>query len=964
MTKRKFINLTLGLAVAISPLAVVMACANSPKDETVNQTKPTTIKQNKFLASDFNFNQPIDEVQKLINEEWILAKKQLLLNNSEQLTGANQILNLNVSKNQTVLNVSFQLASGSYVDQNGQVGSQVSSVFSFQITNFSPSVQPDQPELIDLDLVMQQATFDVENKATLKPSQVQTEQLKWNQQANQSNINFKVISLLPDDQNGKLGFQVVFSQKDLPSNVKTLSVRPNEDRAISGFITSPSQPNHQTILDQEIARLNQEVAQVISLTKLTTVEIANYQDHPDQFKQKLANLKPGFTYDVTKFSVTKQSNQNLLTIELFVQYQSANTTITLSKPIEVVNVDLNDPNWLIKSEQNRLNHLSKNSIFLKTTFSESEVSAWRQNPNQALEHLFNFVSTFGFHYQVQQLDFKEYDAQTNQAKLRFKIAAKFWKNPNQPIIKSNEFIFNVVVNKDGGDEIQPPASGNWLVEPSKLVTTDPNDPEQQVLTIDLNQDTQLDFANYENADSDKIDLLMMKIFAKTQSQFVNVSGNLPDDYWNKYTTISFEDEIKNDKNQLIGYVYTFQFEYTNGQNLDDWFNIKATITNGYNSGKAPAKPSADQVWNDLITKFSDLITKQAIDDDKLHLDWSGNGIYSFAQLGYDNPSKSEHFSNFLNFSPTQFGIENQHLVSVVAKDATINYLTNTIKFTWELTGRNNPNLGINLSGFRKEFTNQVIKYQPSGKWIDTIKYNENDPDLQINNSFSLNHLLDRFGLANKFVSEQNLKDKFKAFGTNWTWKARELVNYLRFTFYQAFNDGADAINMAILGIDPNQVALDQNPQNYTLVLKARLNQQAQGTYLPYLQQFGAGINASQRAWKSGDIIEIRLNVNSIPETPDVVKSANEILPGLAPGNVLGTGQGAEQAYLNSPPRNDIYSIALGSNVLNIKVNGQSYVTNLSANHRFIAFNLLSRYDFKDLVTPEPTPEAGWTSGNI
>ena len=79
---------------------------------------------------------------------------------------------------------------------------------------------------------------------------------------------------------------------------------------------------------------------------------------------------------------------------------------------------------------------------------------------------------------------------------------------------------------------------------------------------------------------------------------------------------------------------------------------------------------------------------------------------------------------------------------------------------------------------------------------------------------------------------------------------------------------------------------------------------------------------------------------------------------------MGTGQGADQAYLNSPPRNDIYSIALGSNVLNITVNGQPYVTNLSANHRFIAFNLLSRYDFKDLVTPEPTPEAGWTSGNI
>ena len=370
------------------------------------------------------------------------------------------------------------------------------------------------------------------------------------------------------------------------------------------------------------------------------------------------------------------------------------------------------------------------------------------------------------------------------------------------------------------------------------------------------------------------------------------------------------------------------------------------------------------MWNDLTTKFSALIATQKIDDDKLHLDWSKNGIMGFGQLGWENPNKPEHFSNFLNFSPTEFRVANQHLVDVKVKDASINYLTNTIKFTWRLEGLNNNDLGINLSAYNKEFPDQVIQYQPSGKWKDAITFNESDPDLKIANGISLNNILDRFGLNNKFVSEINLKDKFRQLGANWTWKARELVNYVRFTFFQGFNDGASALNMALVGIDPTNTSLNQNPQNYQIVLKAKLNANAQGTYLPYLQQFGAGINASQRAWKSGDIIEIRLNVNSIPETPDVVKSANEILPGLAPGNVLGTGQGAEQAYLNSPPRNDIYSIALGSNVLNITVNGQSYVSNLSANHRFIAFNLLSRYDFQDLVTPEPTPEAGWTSGNI
>lgn len=964
MTKRKFINLTLGLAVAISPLAVVMACANSPKDETVNQTKPTTIKQNKFLASDFNFNQPIDEVQKLINEEWILAKKQLLLNNSEQLTGANQILNLNVSKNQTVLNVSFQLASGSYVDQNGQVGSQVSSVFSFQITNFSPSVQPDQPELIDLDLVVQQATFDVENKATLKPSQVQTEQLKWNQQANQSNINFKVISLLPDDQNGKLGFQVVFSQKDLPTNLKSLSVQPGEDRAISGFVSSPPVASDQTILDQEITRLTQAVDQVINVSKLTTVQISNYTNNPASFKQHLNNLdEPKFSYDIVKFGV---NDKNLLNITLFVKYQSATKVFNLTKQIEVIKADFNDPQWLQTAEKNRLNKLIKNSILLKTTFSEQEVSDWRQKPNQVLNHLFNFVSTFGFHYQVQGLSFSKPNTQ-NQAKLTFKIAAMFWKNPTKPVVVSDQFSFDVTIIKDQVNEIKPPipTPAGWLISASDQATVDPQDPDQFLLTIDLNNDQQLDFANYENANVEKSDQLVMSIFNQAKDQFIKIIGDLPADWnWNHYVTPMFWEEIRDQQSRLIGYQYIFQFDYVNSKNLNDWFQITTTITNGYNSGTSAAKPNPDQVWNNLKTKFNNLIANQAIDDDKLHLDWSGNGVMGFAQLGYESPSKAEHFSNFLNFSPTEFRIENQHLVNVKVKDASINYLTNTINFTWVLEGLNNTNLGIDLSSYQEEFTNQTIQYQPKGKWSDAINFDDKDPQLKITNSISLRNILDRFGLSNKFVSEAILKDKFKQFGANWTWKARELVNYVRFTFFQGFNDGASALNMALVGIDPTNTSLNQNPQNYQIVLKAKLNANAQGTYLPYLQQFGAGINASQRAWKSGDIIEIRLDVNSIPETPDVVKSANEILPGLAPGNVLGTGQGAEQAYLNSPPRNDIYSIALGSNVLNITVNGQSYVSNLSANHRFIAFNLLSRYDFQDLVTPEPTPEAGWTSGNI
>ena len=751
-------------------------------------------------------------------------------------------------------------------------------------------------------------------------------------------------------------------QNNLNDNFKTLTIEPNDPRAISGLQTTPVVPSDQSVLEQEVARLTKAADQIINVNQLTTTEIANYSKNPASFKQHLTNLQEDrFNYNVLSFSVNNQDN---LVIKLFVSYNNATTSVDLRKPIKISDLDLSNPTWLQSAEKNRLNRLITNSILLKTNFNEDEVRDWRQNPNQVLNHLFNFVSTFGFHYQVQNLSFDNFNAQTSKANLVFKIAAKFWKNPTLAIIVSNQFSFDVTVNKDQSEAIQPPANGNWLIRPSDQVTidpTDPNDPEQQVLTINLNRDQQLDFANYENADVEKSDQLMMKILEKAKDKFVTISGDLPTDYWNKYVTVSFEDEIRNDQNQLVGYVYMFQFEYTDGQNLDDWFNIKATISNGYNSGKAPSKPDASQVWNTLKSKFSDLIAKQAIDDDKLHLDRAGNGVMGFAQLGYTNPSKSEHFSNFLNFSPTAFMLENKQLVDIKVKDASINYLTNTIKFTWRLEGRNNGNLGLDLSKYSQEFTNQVIKYEPKGDWAEQIHFDAQDPDLQINGAISLNKILDRFGLSNRFVSENNLKEKFQQFGTNWTWKARELVNYVRFSFFQGFNDGADAINMGIIGIDPNKVGLNENPQNYTIILKARLNQKAQGNYLPYLQQFGSGINASERNWQSGEVIEIRLDVNSIPVVPDVVKNANEILPGLAPGNVLGTGRGAPQAYLNSPPRNDIFSIALGSNRLNISVNDTPYVSNLAANHRFIALNLLSRYDYKDALTPEPKPEEGWVN---
>ena len=972
MTKRKFINLTLGLAVAISPLAVVMACANSSENETVSQVKPTTIKQSQFLASAFNFNQPIEEVEKLINEEWVLANKQMLLNSSDQLTNTNQILNLNVSKNQAVLNVSFQLASGSYIDQNSQVGSQPSPAFKFTIINFISNSQPDLPPTIDLDLIISQATFSVTNKSQLA-SKVKPEQLIWDQAATNSEVTFQVDKLFADDQNGWLGYQIKFNQKSDPSNQKNLIINPNHPKAITGFQTTPAQPDELNALEQEVARLIANANQVINVTKLTTIDIINYRANPTTFINQLQTLKPDqFNYEITKFDV---DNKQILTIDLLVQKGSAIKTISLSKQIEEIKVNINDPQWLVQNELSRLNRLIKQSILLKSTFNEDEVKQLKQTPNFVLGYLFNFVSTFGFHYQVDDLAFSKPNDQ-GQAKLSFKIKAKFWKttNSNKPIITSNSFSYDVILIKSQDNiDAKPPVATTegWKIEPSANAIPGTN-PDGSLdgsysLEIDLKEDKQIDFAD-PSLDSEA---LIKKIFTKKQDLFINVKGKLdPNWNWDNYVYFQTLGDIKNDQDQLVGFEFYGEFSYVDSDLLskpteDNSLVFYINIVNGYNSGQAPAKPTPEETWNDLKTKFSDLIKNQAIDEDKLHLDRSGNGIMSFAQISADdNITRSDHFSNFLNFSPTEFKVNNGFLVDVKAKNASINYLTNEIKFTWVLEGLNNSNLGINLSSYQQEFPNQIIKYQPKDKWADQIRFDSTDPQLQIRDGIAINNILDRFGLSNRFVSETILKDRFQRFGTNWTWKARELANYLRFTFYQAFNDGADAINMAIVGINPNNIGLNQNPQNYQLVLKARLNTKAQGNYLPYLQEFGTGAQIQSRNWKVGEIVEIRLNISAIPETPGVVTNANEILPGLGPGNVLGTGQGALQAYLDTPPRNDLYNIALGTHQMSIKVNDQPYLNNQSANHRFIAFNMLSRYDFKDPLNPEPTPEAGWTSGNL
>ena len=962
MLNKKILILSLSTVIAMSPLTVIAACATSNEQAIDEKKEPTTLRASQFQAQSLGLNQPILSSLSSINSEWIIKNKmKIFKGTTDLLTKADQILDLNPKiVNQDQISVKFKLASGAYVTQNNQDNGQ----FSFTITDFvNDEPQPEPTKPIDLKSIADEATFDVTNKQQLA-SQVTPEQLVWNQKDQYPDVGFNVNDLIPDDQNGKLGYNVTFYQKTILNNSETINVTTNDSKAITGFNKQIANPSDLDLVNKEIERL--KTTEVINIKQLSTIDIINYQKQPQTFIDHLTNLKKQeFSYKIISFNV---NDQKQLTIDLQVVKSTASANVKLTKQIEVLDINIDNPVWLQTAELKRLNNLAKNSFLIQNSFTKEELDKEIiPNPNKILSKIFKFVSTYGFHYHVSDLKFQAKNKNNQAAKyiMTFNIEAMLWKTTqsNKPIIKSNPFSYEIEIKYQNDQIVEPtPTPEGWKINPSDLAVPSTNDdgtPDGSYnLKIDLQKDSSLDFAQINRDDATQIDQLIFKIFESKKDWFIKVDGKLPDNWnWSNYTYMQFMDEILDSQQQLIGFNYYLQFDYADSNNLNESLMINLELTNGYNSGQnQPVKPNPDTLWNKYLTEFETLMKNQAFDENKLHLGF--NEIYGFGQINVDSPVKNDFFANFLNFSPADFGKDRNFLIKATTQDETINYLTNTVKFKWHLEGLNNQGLGINLSGKSWTSTEQTITYKPSGNWDEQINIEESG-QLAINGGAkSINHILDRFALGNQFVTEQTLKERFQRFGANWTWKAREFANYVRFTFYQAFNDGADAINMAIENL-PTTTDLSANPKDYTIVLKAKLNSKAQGNYLPYLQMFGLNVPIQAKQWNQGDVIEIRLQVIDVPQRPDVVTNGNEIFPGMGPGNVLGTGKGAVEAYINTPPRNDLYSIALGTTNLSINHNGSSYLSPQRANHRFLALTMLSRYDFKDPILPEPPVQNGW-----
>ena len=959
--KSKYLKLGLMSIALISPVAVIASCTNNEEVSTLLEpTKPIV----QLDVNKLNLSKNIYDAANQINSEWVVINKnKLFIGTTDYLTNYQQILKLDKSLNdqQNQLLLKIKLAAGSFIDATNQP-SKAETTFNFTINGFEQQVNPNDDQT-KLNQIINDATFKVDNKNKYADD-VTTNEIIWDQSAQNLDITFIVNKILTNRKEGKVGFEATFKLNQVTAN---LTVDPSDSKAISGFKTDqpqpqpPTSPTDQQLVDQEQKRLAALGSNLISTTKLSINQINQYQNNPQSFLDQLTNLnKNDFNYQIIQFSYQqlKESQNVNISIQLRISKNQAHTNLAITKNIIVeANSGIEKPPFpdeqkMRQHEIWRLNQLKSKSFLKQSTFKAEGIDKIKNNPNQLLSNIFGFVPEQYFKYQIAKNDLSIKTTNNNQALIELKISAKLWRaNDPTVIVKSDTLSYPITIVEENQEILPPTVTTPYKIELGshvQQVELQPGWGLTNLLEINLNQDQSFNLGEINFDDSNQLDAMAMAIFKAKKDWFVKITGQLPNDWsWEKYITFSeFVPTTDQASGKITGITYSAQFEYVDSADQSDWFSIDVKLTNGYATDPKPI--DYDELWNNHLNNFKNLIQSQVISDQKLHI--GNSDVYQFAQLSTEKVS-GRHWSNFLNFSSTEFWKETGFLVKPKVINDSINYLTNTINFKWELEGQKE------LDGKTWTSDLQTINYIPNQDWKDQIPV-ETSGDLAITdtNVTLVNNILDRFLINPKFTSVQAQKELLAKFGANWTWKAREFVQYLRFTFFQAFNDGADAINIGIKDLPTD--SLSANPSGYTIILKARLNADGAGDYLPYLQIFGAAANIQSRQWKQGEIIELRLDVNNVVQTPDAVTSASEILPGLGVGISWAKGKGVQEVYAKQPPRTDIFNIFMGNATMSIKVNNNWYLNPTNAVHRYLGFNLMGRYDFKDQLWQEPT-EPGW-----
>ena len=245
------------------------------------------------------------------------------------------------------------------------------------------------------------------------------------------------------------------------------------------------------------------------------------EKQPQLFIDHLVDLrKEEFSYNVLTFSYQEQTNQQaVINIDLKVSNKTASGIKKLTKTIKILNINLNNPELVRETELKRLNHLANNSYLLKTDFNPKEIEELKQNPNQIIGKIFQFISQQYFHYKV--VDFKVIPTSktttTVNANLSFRISAKYWKTieSNPPIITSQTFNYPITITYE--EEWQPDITNyQWHIRPVSTAIGD--DDNGYNITFDLNNNSALDLAKIDWNNGDQVEKLVKEIIKANQNK--------------------------------------------------------------------------------------------------------------------------------------------------------------------------------------------------------------------------------------------------------------------------------------------------------------------------------------------------------------------------------------------------------------------------------------------------------------
>ena len=754
--------------------------------------------------------------------------------------------------------------------------------------------------------------------------------------------------------------------------------------------TQPPSAEETKAVADEVNRLNNQTNNLLNQSKWNLSDVTKWQNNPQTLLNSLEGLNvKEFTYQVNRFNLTIQNQKSIqkqtieqqaeITFQLNVKKNNASLdTKIFTKSINVVIPQPNPDNpdevkpffpdeiGVRAQEQKRLDQLQKTTKLSQTYFTDKEIEKLKANPNLILTKLFGFVPQQYFQYQVANGSFVIEPLSKPEAhashQVRFKINARLWRaNNSNTIISSPELSFKILT--EDSYSYPEPDRGEYKLKSKK----DWN--QSEIFEIDLRQNQNVNLAAFEDNDNqiDRIQELIVSAIKKQEDYFFIRTGQLPSTWdWTKQTMVIERTEndgrpinfVDKTNKTLTFDLVVFDAFYPFGSDQEpndrqEMLSVKFTNMHYDQATKPPAPsqlPMQEQFDNFVKNFQANEMLNQSLNEDFMHS--GANGVFQFANLTAEsNGQIGRHFSSFLNFSPTELWKATNFKFKPEAIDGSINYLTNEIKFKWKISAKD-----TSIKPWISD--EQIIKYQPQKNYLFALDaQGSTSSDLALApNALKLTGLLDQFIFNGNYVDKNNQASLLARMGTNWTWKAREFMTFVRFTFFQAFGNNATEINYGIENVP--SANLSDNPSGYQVVLKAKIAHDA--IFAPYFALVGNLDIGQKHNFKAGDIITIRLNVTNVLETPSVFTDSSEIFPGLSLGETWGSGEGYQAVVTDKPHRTDIFSVQLGTYDMTVTQNNTTILNRNGDVHRFLNFNLLNRYHFTDLFWPEPVDNL-WSS---